>query len=583
MKRLSVFCPGLMAALVAAFLVHCGGEHRPLAPTNLPSSDKPAEKALGPGAALIDIGIGGIGIGGGSGERVLIGFRQAPDPSLIQSLGGIVTRTYQLVPAVAASVTPEVRLLIAAQPSVAYVEEDKEVRASAVTVAQAGDPYGAEADRSWGVAQIGAAREHERGNTGRGVRVGIVDSGMDYTHPDLRDNYAGGYDFVNNDPDPMDDLGHGTFVAGTLGAKRDGAGAVGVAPEARLYALKILNAAGRGFVSDAIAALQWCRDNNIQITNHSYEATEDLGTTFENAFERSASAGATHFAAAGNSGGSDDGRSRVTYPARYLAVAAVGATDRSDQRIWFSSTGPEVELAAPGAGAYTPMMGGGYGYPSGTSMACPHAAGAAALIIAAGGINPRGTLGTTAKDMGPQGRDQEYGYGVIRVGEEAGPPPPPPPPPPPGVTVIWDGEGNQVAGTRFHYGNANSSDAYEGQWCFEAKPTKWHEPGIGLNGTETWRADISGFQEITFYAKSDMRGRTFEFSIYGWPYRSNRVNIDPYIEGGGGLDTGYKLVRIPISDLKTSNYPLDRVEILYFGVAQPTAGHRIFIDNIHVR
>ncbi len=143
--------------------------------------------------------------------------------------------------------------------------------------------------------------------------------------------------------------------------------------------------------------------------------------------------------------------------------------------------------------------------------------------------------------------------------------------------LLWNGE---TAGATFEYGSANNTQAYQGTWCFEGAPDPWHSPSLGLNGLSAWRMDLSGYDEIQFYARADMTGRTFDFSVYAWPNFSNSVNIDPYIVGGGGLTTAYKLVRIPISALKTSSYSLNSVEILYFGVARPTSGHKIYIDDI---
>jgi len=143
---------------------------------------------------------------------------------------------------------------------------------------------------------------------------------------------------------------------------------------------------------------------------------------------------------------------------------------------------------------------------------------------------------------------------------------------------IWDSEA--ITGDcSFHYGEPNNTDAHDGQWCFQGNPDLWHSPGIVLQCQDTWRADISGLDEIRFSAKSDLPGRTFQFSIYGWPNTSNGVNIDAYIEGGF-LDTTYKTVSIPLDVLKTPEWNLDRIEVLYFGPAEPQDGHRIFIDDV---
>ena len=225
----------------------------------------------------------------------------------------------------------------------------------------------------------------------------------------------------------MDDNGHGTHVAGTVAAIENGTGVVGVAPEASIYALKILGANGSGSYSDVIAALQWCVDNGIQVTNNSYGSSGDPGTLTKAAFDNSYAAGVLHVAAAGNSGNSRGTGDKVIYPARWASVIAVAATDSSDRRASFSSTGPDVELAAPGVAINSTKLGGGYVLMSGTSMASPHVAGVAALVIASGIANTndevRQQLTATADDLGAAGRDTWYGFGLVNAAMAAPPAP----------------------------------------------------------------------------------------------------------------------------------------------------------------
>jgi subtilisin family serine protease len=278
---------------------------------------------------------------------------------------------------------------------------------------------------------------HSTGNEGAGVKVGIIDTGIDYTHPDLAANYAGGWDFVNNDADPFDDNKHGTHVAGTIAARDDDAGVVGVAPQATLYALKVLDQNGQGDFSSVIAALQWAVDHGIQVTNSSFGSTQDPGSLAQAAFDNAAAAGLVNVAAAGNSGNCQGTGDNVNWPARYDSVIAVAATDQNDVSPCFSSTGPKVELAAPGVNVNSTVPGGGYEVLSGTSMASPHVAGAAALIIGSGIADANGNgrvndevraaLDNSAHDLGAPGRDTWYGFGLIDVAAAiAGPAPPQP-------------------------------------------------------------------------------------------------------------------------------------------------------------
>ena len=228
------------------------------------------------------------------GVKVLIGFARQPGPAeeaLVRAAGGRIKYTYHLVSTIAATVPQAAIDGLRRNPNVTTIELDGEVHA-----------IDAELDNTWGVKRIGSGAVHDGGNKGGGVWVAIIDSGIDYTHPDLGANFAGGHDFVNDDTDPMDDNGHGTHVAGTVAAEDNDVGVVGVAPEAQLYALKVLSASGSGSWSDIIAALQWAVDNGIQVTNNSYGSSLNPGGTVEAAFDNSAAAGVLHVAAAGNSG-----------------------------------------------------------------------------------------------------------------------------------------------------------------------------------------------------------------------------------------------------------------------------------------
>lgn len=349
-----------------------------------------------------------------SRAKVLIAFAGPPEQAqlaAIRDLGGEIRYVYHLVPAVAATVPGIVVRDLRGAVGAIRVEPDIRIFATDT-----------ELDNSWGVKRIGSGTVHDGSNTGSGIKIAIIDSGIDYNHPDLDGNFAGGYDFVNDDGDPMDDYGHGTHVAGTVAAEDNGVGVVGVAPGASLYGLKILGNSGSGSFSDAIAALQWCVDNGIHITNNSYGSDQDPGVTVREAFDNAALAGVLHVSSAGNTGNPPGRGDNVGYPASYDSVIAVAATDDSDKRARFSSTGQAVELAAPGVDVNSTKLGGGYVEYDGTSMACPHVAGAAALVMAAGVSDVRTQLQNTADDLGDPGRDSHYGYGLVDAAEAAGAP-----------------------------------------------------------------------------------------------------------------------------------------------------------------
>lgn len=346
---------------------------------------------------------------------VIISFHGALDADLVKAFGGTVKYEYAIIPAIAASLPAQAIDALQKNPKIALIEPDAIAHATVETL-------------GWGVERIGAPIVHQD-NTGVGVKVAIVDTGIDYTHPDLAANYMGGKDFVNNDDDPMDDNGHGTHCAGIVAAVDNEIGVIGVAPGASLYAAKVLDASGSGSYSTIIAGIDWAVTQGVHIISMSLGGDSGL-SSFENACNNAYSAGVLVVAAAGNDykGNSRIEWDTVDYPARYSSVIAVGATDSNNIKASFSSTGPAVELAAPGVSIFSTYLGG-YATASGTSMACPHVAGAAALVFASP-ANPgdtdgwqasevRAKLTATADDLGAAGFDYWYGYGLVDADEAA--------------------------------------------------------------------------------------------------------------------------------------------------------------------
>ncbi len=346
-----------------------------------------------------------------NGRRMLIAFKHRTDlqssenrRAWVHNHGGQVRRSFHLLPAVSASIPENLITELKNHPDVDYIEED--------IVMQAFDQ-----ELPWGV-EITGANQVWSTNKGTGVNIAILDTGIDYDHPDLVNNIAGGINytgFFRGDGNTMpyfwnDRNGHGSHCAGIIAASDNNIGVVGVAPEARLWAVKVLGDDGSGYVSDIIQGLQWCVDNRISIVSMSFGG-EDDSQTFKEACDEAYAAGVLLVAAAGNG-------SSVYYPAAYDPVIAVSATNSRDSIADFSSTGPEVEIAAPGVNIYSTYSNGGYATASGSSMACPHVAGAAALIYAStlGLTSPdeiRTRLRETAKDLGAPGKDDLYGYGRV--------------------------------------------------------------------------------------------------------------------------------------------------------------------------
>jgi subtilisin len=282
-----------------------------------------------------------------------------------------------------------------------------------------------------GVSQIKAPAAW--GNSqGKGIRVGVVDTGIDFNHPDLKINYVGGVSFVPGAATPMDDQGHGTHCAGTIAAAINGAGVVGVAPQASLYAAKVLDSNGSGQFSWVIAGIDWCIQNKMHIISMSLggsSAPVALQTICNVAWSK----GLLVVAAAGNAQNQQPvppAGSNVGFPGKYKNVIAVSAIDSANAIASFSSRGPEVDLCAPGVNVLSTAPGGGYATMSGTSMACPHVAGAAALTWGAHRFSDNeqiwNLLASTVDNLGVPGWDLLYGYGRINANAASGALVPPP-------------------------------------------------------------------------------------------------------------------------------------------------------------
>lgn len=262
----------------------------------------------------------------------------------------------------------------------------------------------------WGIARIGADKVWES-NNGQGVKVAIIDTGVQIDHPDLSANILSGYDFVNEDSNATDDNGHGTHVAGIVAATLNQAGTVGASPAGKILPVKVLNNQGYGYLSDVVEGIYFAADNGARVINMSLSTSTD-SVTLRNAVTYAANKGVLLVAAAGNDSGAP-----CAYPGAYSSVVCVVATDSKNQLASFSNLGGE--LAAPGVSNYSTFIGSSYRYLSGTSMASPHVAGSAALLMGAcptcTTTEIRETLRNTAVDLGDQGKDILFGYGLVDV------------------------------------------------------------------------------------------------------------------------------------------------------------------------
>jgi type VII secretion-associated serine protease mycosin len=279
--------------------------------------------------------------------------------------------------------------------------------------AAANDPLLAQ---QWGIFAIGADRVWSS-TTGTGVIVAVVDSGSG-PHPDLAENLLPGRSFFglveSQDGTDIDASGHGSHVAGIIAAAaNNGIGGSGVAPNAKILPVKVLDQAGQGDARDVAAGVRYAADNGAKVINLSLGgATESSSLT--QAITYANDKGALVIAAAGNGGAND----KPKWPASLDLTLAVTAVDQSNSATSFDQRGEYIDIAAPGAGIVSTVKGD-YGFLSGTSMAAGFVAGAAALLFAA---EPRVTnaqvrdiLLRTATDIGDPGRDVTFGAGLINM------------------------------------------------------------------------------------------------------------------------------------------------------------------------
>ena len=358
-------------------------------------------------------------------KKVIIGFRHSAGLTdgdkheKVHRAGGKIFRDHRLINAVSAELSEVSVSALKKDPHVAYIEADKVITVvEPVLVTSSTDQ---ELLDSWGVKRIGADMAAMKGIKGAGINVAILDTGIDSNHPDLKDNYKGGYNFVYDNNDPYDDsrYGHGTHLAGIIAARDNGTGVVGVAPEASIYALKVLNGGLMGTTTDILAGIEWAITNKMNVINMSFGAQMD-SLAFRDACDAAFKAGIVLVAAAGNFN-----QPIVDNPAGFDPVIAVSATAQDDTKALFSNYGAKVELSAPGLAVMSTVPGGGYGLMSGTSQATPHVTGVAALIFSSGIEDENGDgsladevkqrLVATATDLGDPGRDAYFGYGLVNA------------------------------------------------------------------------------------------------------------------------------------------------------------------------
>lgn len=227
----------------------------------------------------------------------------------------------------------------------------------------------------WGVKQIKAPKVWNH-TMGSHVKIGVVDTGVDYSHPDIRHCLSRGINLVNRNSPPFDDNGHGTHIIGTIAAANQQSGIVGVAPRASIHPVKAFDHNGSAFVSDIILGIDWCVRNRMDIINMSFgmkNRSQSLLDAVRNAYR----SGVIIVASSGN----DGKRLSVDYPASFQQTISVGATTKGQRIAPFSNRGKRIDVYAPGDKIFSTWLGGKYNELSGTSMATSHVSGVIALIL----------------------------------------------------------------------------------------------------------------------------------------------------------------------------------------------------------
>lgn len=343
----------------------------------------------------------------------IVSLKAGTDPAALaashaRTLGASVSQVYQYaLKGYAARLTPAAVTVLSRDPRVAAVLPDREVHITAQTVPA-------------GIRRIGADVSSARAGDGRGsvdVDIAIIDTGIDPRHKDL--NVVGGVNCVPGNLSSNDLNGHGTHVAGTAAARDNKMGVVGVAPGARLWAVRVLDATGSGTWSSVLCGIDWvtAHADTIEVANMSLGGAGSEGSCTDHGLReaicRSTAAGVTYVVAAGNASMDASSSVPATFP-EVITVSAIADFDglpggfgsptcaygTDDAFAGFSNFGADVDLAAPGVCVLSTWRGGGYRSISGTSMASPHAAGAAALYLSTHpGASPA-TVRTALRDAG---------------------------------------------------------------------------------------------------------------------------------------------------------------------------------------
>ncbi len=350
-------------------------------------------------------------------KEVIVVYKNKAGKETILDSDADVEQQYKHLPAVAVTADQETVKELKQDPDILYVENNVSFTAADSTDFKVLSDGTDTSDNfeQWNLEPIQVKQAWKAGLTGKNIKIAVIDSGIS-PHDDL--SIAGGYSAVSYTSSYKDDNGHGTHVAGIIGAKHNGYGIDGIAPEAQIYAVKALDQNGSGDLQSLLQGIDWSIANGMDIVNMSLGTTSD-SKILHDAVNKAYEQGVLLVAASGNDGNGKP----VNYPAAYSSVVAVSATNEKNQLASFSTTGDEVEFSAPGTNITSTYLNQYYATGSGTSQATPHAAAMFALLKqrdpAETNVQLREEIRKNIVDLGNAGRDQQFGYGLIQYKAQA--------------------------------------------------------------------------------------------------------------------------------------------------------------------
>ncbi|MCY9187830.1 S8 family peptidase [Bacillus mojavensis] len=345
-------------------------------------------------------------------NEIIVVYKNKDGKETVLDSDAEVEQQYKHLPAVAVKADQKTVKEFKQDPDILYVENNVTFTAADNTDLKilSEDADTSDNFEQWNLEPIQVKQAWKEGLTGKNVKIAVIDSGIS-PHDDL--SISGGYSAVSYTSSYKDDNGHGTHVAGIIGAKHNGYGIDGIAPEAQIYAVKALDQNGSGDLQGLLKGIDWSIANGMDIVNMSLGTSSDsqiLHDAMDKAYEK----GVLLVAASGNDGNGKP----VNYPAAYSSVVAVSATDQRNQLAAFSTTGNEVEFSAPGTDITSTYLHQYYATGSGTSQATPHAAAMFALLKQRDpgntNVQLRALMQKNIVDLGMTGRDQQFGYGLIQ-------------------------------------------------------------------------------------------------------------------------------------------------------------------------